>query len=382
MATKNILIPVFGSFLIACNSDQDTEECLVFNEPGTYEVKPCDVFPGGLFGIDAQVTNLDGEGNVVVSYLDSNGKKLFDSFISPFNYPIAHYGIKVYHAGASGTVVRTNNVMELYQKCAEGIGDTDVSICSKVAPIEALPGEILEISPARYYFGKTNNPEFPQLASCSAKSLENVVIHTSVFLGLPPLEPGVSSLDIFMENPPSTGTSYGSLAVWYFDKQDKENTEYNIEHCNKAIEEENFSQGDHEITHLFVRGMYIPRMFNEGLANYVPTEMQGKAKQWDVGLSECQEEGLKVGYELHPYMKYDQGDDQNFDYYLSGECFWVKLVHDYGKDIIPQVMRALDEHKWEKQFTFEDALSEAGVDRKGYAQFGVKDLKRHRNLYK
>ena len=60
----------------------------------------------------------------------------------------------------------------------------------------------------------------------------------------------------------------------------------------------------------------------------------------------------------------------NFDVYRSGECFWQKLVYDYGKDILPKVFGALKNNVG-KDKSFEESLKEAGVDVSKYKPWGL-----------
>jgi len=375
---KNILF-FLAPLLVSSGCAQEEQlECRTLQEPGEYEVHACDVFTGP-FGTNALVTGVDKNGIVSISYISPDQDKLFDDSFSRFTPPEAHYGINIYHQDVQyhGTMVRTDNAHDLYYKCVEAvIDDTDPRFCSLAAPTEALPGDIMEISPSGDYFGKTNNPEFPQLASCNARNLESIAIHSSAFLGLPQLEPGVSLMDVFMDNPDLTGSSSGSRAVWYHDlhdKKDAEAVEYKVKRCNEKLEEGHFLKGDHEVTHLFLRGMSVPSMFNEGLANYVPTALNTTAETWDTPDSVCREEGLVDGFQIVPYTKYDQMDGADpFRAYTSGECFWVKLTHDHGEDMIPLVMNVLYDHKWEPDFTFENALTLAGAVPGDYAPWGLK----------
>ena len=367
---RSIVIMGRALALGGCLSNCAPAECRRLTEPGVYEVHACDVFPGP-FGIDMIVKGLGQYGDVGVSYLDSNGRKLFDDFFSPSAVPVAHYRINVYHAGEDGTLVRTNNVVDLYAKCVEIMNgrSSDPSRCSEVAPTEALPGDVLEESYG--YFGKTNNLKLPQLAMCAAKGVESTAIYTGKFFNLPPLESGVAQMEIFMDKPSLTGLSHGSTAIWYHDNDNQENIDYQVERCNEKIRQNSFSPGDHELTHLFLRGMSIPRMFNEGLANFVPGTLAGEEMGWNTPDSQCKENGIQMGHEIKPYTKYDQADPNISVYYYSGWCFWEKLAYDYGVKIIPEVMRVLDQHRWEQKFTFETALSLTGVDLRKYHRWGL-----------
>ncbi len=248
--------------------------------------------------------------------------------------------------------------------------------CSIFLPNDALEGDVLVIENG--YFGKTNDPQYPQLATCAAKNLANAAVHSSQFLGLPQPEKGLSQMFIFLDKKPEwTGTSSGPISIWYYQKGDPK-INYEVSQCEKTIQSGNFAKGDHEITHSLIRWLGVPLTFNEGLGNYVPKVLEDKKPQgwetkgeiWDHPESACKENGFKKGYSTLPYIKHYDAKPGNYDVYVSGECFWQKLVYNYGKEVIPKVMGVLKQNVG-KNKSFEESLKEAGVDVTKYKQWGL-----------
>ena len=72
-------------------------ECEVYSEPGRYEIKPCDLFPGPL-GVDLVVDDYyhNGEGYYYYegSYIDSRGEIQFKRDLNKLSN--AFFGINIY----------------------------------------------------------------------------------------------------------------------------------------------------------------------------------------------------------------------------------------------------------------------------------------------
>ncbi len=399
MKIKNLLFYNFLFSVIACasqeseqnNEDSTKEEskeevietptvaCGQFSEPGRYKVKPCDLFVGTL-GVNFEVKKIDEYDQIRGNYIDERGNILLaEEVFGTGGWEIAHYGLKLYSEEA-GIMTVTNNAKDLYDRCLDFLRyspEADpANHCSLVSPTEALDGEAIVRSEHGYY-GKTNDQTYPQLAECAARDLDSVVFHTSKFLELPPLNQGISLLHIFKDKTPSqTGLTVFSVSAWFYKKDDLEAVNYAVTECEEKISAGKFSKGDHELTHVFVGGFGIPFTFNEGLANYVPRVLgeapegwNTKGEQWNTAESVCKEDGFQKGYGLHSYIKhYD--DPRSYDSYVSGECFWQKLVYDNGQEIIPKVMGVLKNNVG-KNKTFEESLKEAGAEITKYKAWGL-----------
>ncbi len=345
--------------------------CRYFSEPGSYKVKPCDIFPGPL-GIDLKVEEIDEYGQVHGNYLDRESYVKFEEIFSASSIPIAHYGLKLMYGGDKNLIL-TNNPKDLYHRCLEILywspAVDPANYCSIVSPTEAMEGEVVFPS-SEGYFGKTNNPEYALLAECAAKDLESVAINSSAFLGLPRLEPGLAFMYIFKNKVTNTGSSFGSLSIWFYEYGNQESIDYEVEQCAQKISSRKFAKGDHELTHLFTRGFDMPFTFNEGLANFVPEQLNNSnPPEWNSPSSFCKEEGLALGMNIIPYVKYYQDWGGTISYY-SGECFWQKLVFDYGVEIISKVMGVFKMHVG-RGLGFEEQLVEAGVDASKYQPWGL-----------
>lgn len=388
MQKKNLLFYELLFSTIACLPTQESGDeiieapsdiCGQFSEPGKYRVKPCDLFLGPL-GVNFQVKNVDEYDQIRGSYIDEIGNVLLaEEVFAAEGWEIAHFSLKLY-ADKGGIMNRSDNPKDLFDRCISFLyysPEADpANHCSLVSPTEALPGETVFKS-KRGYYGKTNDQTYSQLAECAAKDVDSVVDHTSAFLGLPPLNQGISLMHIFKDKTPlQTGLNVFSVSAWFYKKDDLKGISYAITECEQKINSGNFAEGDHELTHAFVDGFAIPHTFNEGLANYIPRIFNGKpegwstkGEQWNTTESMCKEEGFEKGYATLPYIKYYH-DPMNFDSYMSGECFWQKLVHDYEERVIPTVMGVLKENVNQNK-TFEENLLEAGIDTAKYQPWGL-----------
>lgn len=345
--------------------------CRYFSEPGAYKVKPCDIFSGSL-GINFKVEEIDEYGQVHGSYMDEDGYVKFEEIISSSAIPVAHYGLKLLHEG-DGILTRTDNPKDLYDRCMEILSwhpqFDPPHYCSIVSPTEALEGEIIFTS-EKGYFGKTNHSEHALLAECAARDLESTAINSSAFLGLPALEKGLAFMHLFTNKATNTGASFGSLSIWFYEYGNQESIDYEVKQCTQKLSSGEFAKGDHELTHLFTRGFDLPLTFNEGLANFVPDQLNSsEPMEWNNPNSFCKEQGLALGGKVLPYVKYYQDWGGVLSYY-SGECFWQKLVHDYGSEIIPTVMGVFKMHVG-RDLSFEEQLVEAGVDASKYQPWGL-----------
>lgn len=370
LVRKITLFPalVAGTMLAGCSSDQD--QCEYFSEPGEYEVNPCDVFVGQL-GVNFRVDGFDKYGQVIESYIDDEGKTLRSNVVFGTGWEIAHYGLNLY-SKENKVITLSNDPKDLYDRCVQLLSNNPeadpVNHCSLVSPTESLQGEVLSKS-ENGYFGKTNNPAYPQLAECAAKEMDNIVLHTSKFLGLPALHHGGSYMYIFKDKTLlETGANLFSVSVWYYKKDDLEAINDLLASCDQKLNSGDFAKGGHELTHAFVIEFDIPFTFNEGLANYVPKVLNTAGGQWNSG-SACTEDGFKKGLGIIPYIKY-YDDAKTINSYISGECFWQKLVYDYSTEAIPKLMDALKENIG-KNKTFEEALLEANIDPAKYQQWGL-----------
>lgn len=379
--TTPSVIVVAGTMLgVSCSLDNssDREICERFSEPGEYKTKPCDLFLGSL-GINFRIDKLDEYNQIRGSYVDEEGSTILGDQVFGTGWNIAHYGLKLYSEEA-GIMTVTNNAKDLYDRCLDFLRyrpEADpANHCSLVSPTEALDGEAIVRSEHGYY-GKTNDQTYSQLAECAARDLDSVVFHTSKFLELPPLNRGISQMHIFKDKTPSqTGLTVFSVSAWFYKKNDLKTINYAVTECEEKINSGNFAKGDHELTHAFVGGFAIPRTFNEGLANYVPGMLNDepvgwntKGEQWNTAESACKENGFQKGYGIHPYIKY-YDDPMTYDSYVSGECFWQKLVYDYGIGVIPTVMGVF-KNNVDKNKTFEENLLETGIDTTKYQSWGL-----------
>ncbi len=349
--------------------------CRTFSEPGAYTVKPCDIFLGPL-GIDFKVEEIDEYGQVHGSYVDEEGYVKFKEIISSSAIPIAHYGINLLHED-EGTVKHTDNLDDLYNRCQELLYWSPAlepnNYCSIVSPTKAREGEVVFQS-EKGYFGKTNNQQYSILAECAAKDLESTAINSSAFLGLPQLEPGLAFMYIFKDKVINTGLSFGSLSIWFYEYGNQQLIDYEIEQCAQKLSSRKFAKGDHELTHLFTRGFDLPLTFSEGLANFVPDQLNSSnPSKWNSSNSPCKEEGMTLGGKVLPYVKYYQDGGGVLSYY-SGECFWQKLVFDYGLEMVPKVMGVFKMHIG-RGLSFEEQLVEAGVDASKYQPWGLGEEK-------
>ncbi|MEK6969316.1 MAG: hypothetical protein AABW48_02720 [Nanoarchaeota archaeon] len=345
--------------------------CRNFSEPGTYKVKPCDLFIGP-FGIDYKIDEIDQYGQVHGDYIDQQGEVKFHELFSSSGIPVAHYGLKLLHV-QEGTLKLTDMVDDLYNRCQEILYWSPASepnnYCSIVSPTEAREGEAV-FKTGRGYFGKTNYPKYSVLAECAAKDLQSTALNSAAFLGLPPLEPGLAFMYIFKDKVTHTGISFGSVSMWFYEYENQELINYEVEQCLQKLSSGIFINGDHELTHLLTRGFAMPLTFNEGLANFIPDQLNSNnPPKWDQLGSPCKEEGLVWGSSLLPYVKYYDDPGSIISYY-SGNCFWQKLVHDYGLKILPIVMNVFKMHIG-RGLSFEEQLLEAGIDISKYQQWGL-----------
>lgn len=345
--------------------------CRTFSEPGVYKVKPCDLFIGPL-GIDYNIDEIDQYGQVHGDYIDREGNVKFKEIISSSAIPVAHYGINLLHED-EGTLKLTDDLDDLYNRCQEILCWSPASepdnYCSIVSPTEAREGEVVFQS-EKGYFGKTNNQKYSLLAECAAKDLESTALNSAAFLGLPPLEPGLAFMYIFKDKVSYTGMSFGSVSMWFYEYGNQESIDYEVKQCLQKLNSGEFAKGDHELTHLFARGLEIPLTFNEGLANFVPDQLNSSnPPEWNSSNSSCKEEGMALGGNIIPYVKYYQDWGGILSYY-SGECFWQKLVFDYGLEIIPTVMGVFKMHVG-RGLGFEEQLIEVGIDVSKYQPWGL-----------
>ncbi len=376
---------IAGAMLAGCSLENDffneepsKEICKLFSEPGEYKVKSCDLFLGP-FGVHFRIDQLDEFSQIRGSYVDNEGITLLTDHAFGNGWNIAHYGLNLY-SEKKGIMTLTDDPKDLYDRCVRLINSPEadsVNHCSVVSPTEALGGEVLFKS-GRGYFGKTNEPAYPQLAECFANDVEYIVIHTSKLLDLPPLHHGISYMSIFKNKQPlETGVTIFSVSAWFYQKDDLDNINYLLTKCNQKLDSGNFSKGNHELTHAFTKGFNMPFTFSEGFANYVPRVLNyvkpdgwdTAGEQWNTTESVCKEKGFQKGYGVYPYIKYHD-DPKTYDSYLSGECFWQKLVHDYGIDVIPMVMGVFKKNVG-KDKTFEENLLESGIDTNKYLSWGL-----------
>ncbi|MEW5897445.1 MAG: hypothetical protein AB1668_07150 [Nanoarchaeota archaeon] len=362
-------------------------EPMVFTEPGTYKVIPGDVFKGPL-GVDLRVeeiipTDKDNDGSILGSYVDSKGNVDFSESFFENKGQIAYYSIKVLAGKEQGTLRLVDKASDLYENCIK-LNEThgaEVLNCSLVSPTEALNGEVLAKSFEGYY-GKINISKYPELANCGAMNLETSIGYTSNFLGLPPLLKGTSFIYVITENPPFSGTSLPTIAISYFKQGDSKLIDAEIKRCKQSFSEGKFTKGDHEITHLFTRKIYelFPMLFNEGLSNYVARRLNDLAIPWNEEGGFCFEKGLYGGGEFIPYVKYNQ-EISTLGFVYSGECFWSKLVSEYGSEVIKEVVGKLfmilnlnapkPKDVETQKIIFEEALLSTGVDLSLFKQWGL-----------
>lgn len=351
----------------------EAKDCQKISTPGEYEVKPCDKFIGPL-GVNFRVNEIDHHDQVQGNYIDTFGNVLGKKGFGPESpksgaLVYAYYGLKLYSMG-KGVMILTDNPQEICSPYAS-------SPCSAFLPNDALEGDVLVSENG--YFGKTNDPQYAQLATCAANNLAHAAVHTSQFLGLPQPEKGLSQMFIFLDQKPKdAGLSHGPVSIWFYQKGDPQ-INYEMSECEKWIQSGNFAKGDHEITHAIIRNLGIPFMFNEGLGNYVPRVLKDKKPQgwetkgeiWNHLESACKENGFKKGSSTtHPYTKYYNATPDSDDMYVSGECFWQKLVFDYGQEILPKVFGVIKKNVG-KNKSFEDSLIKAGVDTSKYQPWGL-----------
>ncbi|MEW5897194.1 MAG: hypothetical protein AB1668_05850 [Nanoarchaeota archaeon] len=405
---NKLSVPLFGLAAVVGSGCYDEvfptperTEPMVITEPGTYKVIPGDVFKGPL-GVDLRVeevrsTDEHSEGSILGSYIDFKGNANFNEDFSKGKRQIAFFRIRILAGEEQGTLKLTDKADDLYKNCIRlnelsGLEEE----CSIVSPTEALGGEVLVESP-NGYFGKINTVELPELAikfpetagnlpllaTCAAMDLDTSIRYTGDFLGLPPLLRGAASIKSITENPPSPATSFWNVVIHYFKKEDVKGINTEIKVCEQEISEGMFARGDHEITHLFTRkisGMF-PKMFEEGLANYVARKLNNSTIPWNEEGGLCFEEGFNTsGGEIVPYKKYNQKPLDASSVY-SGECFWSKLVSEYGsgiiKGVVGELFRILDldspkpKGVEDQEIIFQQALLSSGVNLNDYQQWGL-----------
>lgn len=386
--------------------------CNTYSEPGTYTVKPCDVFVGPL-GVNFRIDKLEeykpsGKKKAIYirgSYINKEGQLLFKNSFSYANKSEPAYnGLNLLRVGSNEEPIMklTANPDEIFDLCIKEqmkrielqLPYSDIANCIDALPTKVAKGEKAVLYEYKGYFGKSNNLEYPQLAECLAKDIYYAISSTSEFFKLPPLEKGYSYMYVFSTiTPKVTGDAFGSVSAWNFQKDDKKQIEYTVKNCNEKLQTGKFATGNHEITHLFTLNMNIPGTFNEGLANFDWEKPNG----W-LG-STCKKNGFQYGKPVIPYIKYYSiypVDSPNvFQNYISGECFWDKLTYDYGLDIIAKVLNELKkENAGEKSSriksadepgkiksadelgkVFEKSLESAGVDTCKYQQWGLGENK-------
>ena len=89
--------------------------------------------------------------------------------------------------------------------------------------------------------------------------------------------------------------------------------------------------GNHELTHRFVRGLDLSSFLDEGLAMYAQDHGQEQPMT-------CQQGGYQQGGNFIPYTYLCRNDAGMVRFYNSGDCFWQRVEEKYGPDTVKRII--------------------------------------------